>query len=270
MGVYSFRMEGIHPRISKETFREGRRRRRLPVPRRCPKGAGSLLPLLRPFPARHPKGASFAPSGQFASALPWAAAGTLSFPPGPFLKRRKGGALRSPRWNPPGGWNRRRGQRRKAGLPPAIPSLRCRGRRGRGEPDSPEPALAADALRGGRRPAPPGIPAVSASGRVPAAGQCTRHSFQKPKSVPGFGASVMGIVPCGGRGSRRRGTEIRPGLPEVPGEPLPPRTRKDRPAGRSFLLSWAAQSSSRDWAARTFRCSISWSFRTAAAWAAVS
>ena len=53
LGMYSFRIERIHPQTPEEKFWEGWRRHKLYIPRRCPEGTGSLIPLFLLFPPQN-------------------------------------------------------------------------------------------------------------------------------------------------------------------------------------------------------------------------
>ena len=53
LGMYSFQIKRIHPQTPEERFWEGWRRHKLYIPRRCPEGTGSLIPLFLLFPPQN-------------------------------------------------------------------------------------------------------------------------------------------------------------------------------------------------------------------------
>ena len=117
---YSFRIKRISPRASQERFWGRLRRHKLPIPRRCPKGTGSLIPLLLLFPPQN------------------SAAGALFPPPDPSYDQREGCALL---WKPSRslrGFLLRRtleqGTKDESGVPVVIPGISPCGRRGWGWP----------------------------------------------------------------------------------------------------------------------------------------
>ena len=168
-----------------------------PYPSPLPKGHRLTPSAAPPFPTATLRRSLSCSFGAITSTLRWFVAGTLCFPPGPFLKRRKGGYCDSPPLESPlGDGTGDEGRRMKAGAPPAIPGLRCCGRRGRSLTVRHLPWRATPC--GGRADTSArscGYPG-SASIRQSAGGgpMHQRHSFRKPNSVPGFGASYYSPI----------------------------------------------------------------------------
>lgn len=218
-----------------------------PYPSPLPKGLRLTPSAAPPFPTATLRRGLSCSFGAIHLHTSLVCGGNPVFPSRTLLETTQRGVLRFPPFGIPlGGWNGRRGAKDE-GRGAAGDSGPALLRQTRSEPDSPAPALAVDALWGtggyiGPLHGYPGSVRIRQSAGGGPMHQ--RHSFRKPNSVPRFGTSVMGIGPCKGRGNDRRGTEVRLGLPEAPGSPLPPRTKKDRPAGRSFLLFWAVHTSS--------------------------
>ena len=168
-----------------------------PYPSPLPKGHRLTPSAAPPFPTatlRRSLSCSFGAIHHHTSLV---CGGNPVFPSRTLLETTQRGVLRFPPLESPlGDGTGDEGRRMKAGAPPAIPGLRCCGRRGRSLTVRHLPWRATPC--GGRADTSArscGYPG-SASIRQSAGGgpMHQRHSFRKPNSVPGFGASYYSPI----------------------------------------------------------------------------